>query len=295
MMDMSILIAMPNRDQQALKNELLAMDNGLDVRLWPDIGRADDIEFAVLWQHPEGLLGQLHRLRVAQSYGAGVEGILKDRDLRHNVHITRVCGSALQDSMSAYLAERIAAHNLPGRSIAETRVGLLGVGRLGLAAAQHLQSLGYQVTGWRRSAGALEGVPVMHGGEQLFALCADSDFVICLLPLTPATENMLNIHLFNHFRPDAWLINVGRGAHVVENDLIFALDNGLLRGATLDVTRVEPCPAQHPFRRHPAIESTEHTASITDPHEAAEVILSNYHNLQHSAPLLCRVDHKRGY
>ncbi len=151
------------------------------------------------------------------------------------------------------------------------------------------------MNGWRRSAGELDDVRVLHGGNELFALCADSDFVICLLPLTPATENMLNIHLFNHFRPDAWLINVGRGAHVVENDLIYALDNGLLRGATLDVTRVEPCPGEHPFRRHPAIELTEHTASITDPHEAAQVILGNYQRLQQSAPLLCRVDHKLGY
>ncbi len=295
MTGMTILIAMPNRDQQALKDELLAMDSSLDIRLWPDIGRADDIEFAVLWQHPEGLLGQLHQLRVAQSYGAGVESILKDRELRHNILITRVCGEALQDSMSTYLAERIAAHRLPGHSIAETTVGVLGVGRLGLAAVRHLQALGYQVTGWRRSKDELEDIRVLHGGEQLFQLCAQSDFIICLLPLTPATENILNIHLFNHFRRDAWLINVGRGAHVVENDLIFALEKSLLRGATLDVTRTEPCPPDHPFRRHPAIELTEHTASITDPHEAATVILINYHNLQHSAPLQCRVNHKLGY
>lgn len=295
MATMTILIAMPNRDQQALKDELLAMDKALDIRLWPDIGCADDIEFAVLWQHPAGLLKRLHKLRVAQSYGAGVEGILKDPDLRHNIHITRVCGVALQDSMSAYLADQIDAHRLPERDLAEIKIGILGVGRLGQAAASHLQQCGYQVSGWRRSEQVQQGMQVLHGGEQLFALCSESDFVICLLPLTPATENILNIHLFNHLRPDAWLINVGRGGHLVENDLIFALDNGLLRGATLDVTRVEPCPQAHPFRRHPAIQLTEHTASITDPTEAAEVIVTNYHSLQNSGPLLCRVDHKLGY
>ena len=289
---MSLLIAMPGRDQAIVRDRLLALDASLDVSLWPELGQADLIEFAVLWNQPNDLLPQLPNLRVAQSYGAGVEHILNDSNLLQQTQVVRLGGPRLNTSMVDYLQKHIQAHEqkLPQ----DTVIGLLGFGELGQAVATHLMSMNYKVLAYASRQKKHAKVKTFYGVD-LGAMIVQCDFLICLLPLTPATQNILNIRVLSQCKNDAWLINVGRGAQLAENDLIYALDEGLLRGATLDVTRQEPLPKDHPFFKRNDIELTHHTASLTDPVEAANVIYENYKSLQQGKTLTFGVDRELGY
>jgi glyoxylate/hydroxypyruvate reductase A len=177
----------------------------------------------------------------------------------------------------------------------QTSIGILGLGELGLAIACALQSDGFPVSGWSRTLKQLQGIETYSGQSGLRALVGRSDIVVNVLPLTDSTRNILQGDLFRHFRHGAKLINIGRGEHLVEADLLRALDEGTVGAATLDVAVEEPLPASHPFWGHPSILVTPHVAGLSLPSSAVLAIAANIRRALAGEPLHNQVDLGRGY
>jgi glyoxylate/hydroxypyruvate reductase A len=178
---------------------------------------------------------------------------------------------------------------------AERRVGVLGLGELGRAVASTLSAQGFPVAGWSRTAKEAEGITCFAGEAGLKPFLARTDILVCLLPLTAATRGILAAATFAALPQGAFVINVGRGAHLVEADLLAALASGQLAGATLDVFDQEPLPAASPLWDHPNVLITPHVASYCDPRTAADGVADNLRRLAAGEPLLNVVDRSRGY
>ncbi|HSW16759.1 MAG TPA: glyoxylate/hydroxypyruvate reductase A, partial [Ramlibacter sp.] len=210
-----------------------------------------------------------------------------------------VCFSvlALHRDMPTYLDQqrRSEWHEHPVRPAHTRRVGVMGMGTLGRAALAQLRQLGFDCAGWNRSRRNEPGVHCYAGPNELEEFLARTDILVCLLPLTPETRGILSRKVFDALPSGASLINVGRGGHLVEADLLKALDRGHLSAAILDVCEPEPLPAQHPFWRHPRIWLTPHVASMTQPETAVESVLENLRRYESGLPLNGLVDRDRGY
>lgn len=307
---MTLLIVAPNRDTGAVEEHLHRLAPKLEVRVWPELGDPEEIDFAVLWRHSPGLFARLPNLRAVTSYGAGVEAILDDPSLPEGLPVGRIAGPRLAADMAEFLAGVVIARHRglfefrddqrneqwrPWAPEALPTIGVLGLGVMAKASVRVFRALGYPVHGWSRSPRRLHGVACHHGQAELPAIAAVADYLICLLPLTASTRGILNAGLFATMKPGACLINVGRGDHLVEPDLIPALDAGRLGCAVLDVFAQEPLPSGHPFWQHSKIFMTPHCASFTLPREAAELMLESYRRIQRGQPPLAAVDRQRGY
>ena len=183
---------------------------------------------------------------------------------------------------------------LPKRA-ADTRIGILGLGEIGALAGQRLREWEFDVAGWSRTRKQVTGVESFAGEEELATFLGRTDILICLLPLTPDTRGILNAKLFAQLPKDAFVINVARGGHLVENDLIAALDSGHLSGATLDVFNMEPLPEESPLWSHPRITVTPHIAAISEPRIAAQYVADRIARFERGEPLDNIVDPVRGY
>lgn len=293
-------------------DELARRIPDLEMRLWPELGDRAAIDYALVWMPEKGLLKSLPNLRAVFSLGAGVDHIFRDPDLPRGVPICRVVDPNLTQRMTEYVLLHVlryhrqqpayAALQAEGKweeldqpAAADRRVGIMGLGALGADAARHLVGLGFQVAGWSRTRKEIAGVESFAGTAALDAFLHDLDILVCLLPLTPATEGILDKDLFARLKPGACLINAARGGHLVEADLIPALDSGRLGAATLDVFREEPLPVGHPFWRHPKITVTPHVASISDPRSVADQVAENVRRAEAGEPLLNVVDPAVGY
>jgi len=182
-----------------------------------------------------------------------------------------------------------------GRPSSVLTVGILGLGHLGLDAARKLMTLGFKVAGWRRSDHSVKGIPTYCGPDQFNVFLSQSRILVNLRPLTSATENILNRDTFAQLPRGAYLINVARGRHLVEEDLLEAIETGQLSGACLDVFRTEPLPEKHFFWKHPAIAVTPHIASLTNPDAVIPQIMENYRRILSGQEALNQVDRRRGY
>ena len=290
----------------ALKN----VDPTLDIRVWPDVGNPNDIEFALVWRYPSGILKQFPDLKCISSLGAGVDHIMSDHERPQHVPIVRVIDKLLVRDMTQYIVLAVLNYTrhydeyrnyqknqqwtrLPPNN--EINVGIMGLGQLGQDAAAKLRDLGFAVLSWSNSAKDFAGIKVFQGDKQFSTFLAQTHILVNLLPLTPATRDILNQTTFQQLPKGAYIINVARGDHLVENDLIIALDSGQLSGASLDVFRTEPLPPSHPFWLHPKIKITPHSASVTNPKSVAAQIVDNYHRALAGKPLLHLVDVKKGY
>lgn len=279
----------------------------LELRVWPDIGDPTEIDAALVWRPPPGLLDQLPNLKLIISLGAGVDHILADPSLPPGIPILRLVDPYMTVAMSEYVQLQVLRLHrqdpiyraqqharvwrpLPQPNAAERRVGMLGLGVLGGAAALRLKVLGFDVAGWCRTERKLPGIPAFHGADGLAALLERSEILVCLLPLTPATAGILDAQLFAGLPRGAAIVNCARGGHLVELDLLAALDNGQISAAVLDVFGDEPLPQQHPFWRHPRILITPHVAAATHPPTAAAAVADNLRRLRQGRPFLNRVD-----
>jgi len=177
----------------------------------------------------------------------------------------------------------------------KTSIGIMGFGELGRDAADKFKHLGFNVIGWANSTKNIDGIKVFVGNEEFNSFLNKSDILICLLPLTPDTINILNSSTFEQLPQGAFIINVARGEHLVVDDLIAAIDEGKLAGACLDVFREEPLPKDHIFWRHPRVTVTPHIASITSPESVAPQIIDNYRRLREGKPLKNIVSIEKGY
>ncbi|MBA3596688.1 MAG: glyoxylate/hydroxypyruvate reductase A [Methylibium sp.] len=272
----------------------------------------DDIDVAIVANPPAGALAGLPRLRLIQSLWAGVERLLADTSVPGSVPIARMVDPAMSAAMAetavwATLAlhrgffryarlqheARWAPH--PQRRADEVTVAVLGLGQMGGAVARRVADQGYRVLGWSARPAALAGVETSAGEAALAPLLACADIVLNLLPLTARTQGFFDADRLAGMKRGAGLVNLGRGAHVVEADLLAALDQGQVVHAVLDVFGSEPLPREHPFWRHPRVSVLPHVAAQTDPRTAAAVAAANVQALREGRTLAHRVDRARGY
>lgn len=311
---MAVLIIAPDDRPDWWSRELTQREPGLDVRIWPDIGDPADIAYVLAWKPPPGALAALPNLAVVFSLGAGVDHLFADPDFPARVAVVRVVDPYLTAGMREYvLLHTLRYHkNQPAldrqqrdhvwddrarelRQADEQGVGILGLGELGRACASALADLNFDVAGWSRTPKDIPGLTCFDERGGLDALLGRSRILICLLPLTPETEGILDAELFSKLPRGACLINAARGGHLVEDDLIPALESGRLAHATLDVFRAEPLPADHPFWDHPQITVTPHNAAITDPRSVVVQILEDIDRHRRGDALSNRVDTALGY
>jgi len=283
----------------------------LDVRMWPEAGNPADIDVAAVALMPPGKLKTFPNLRLIVSLTAGAEGLLGDPELP-NVPVARASdpdGDAMMNE--AALLHVLRHHrNLPAYALAQQRsewislprlradqrkVGVMGLGAIGLAAARTLARHGFKVAGWVRAPRTVDGIEVFAGRERLSAFLARSDIVLNFLPLTPETTGMLNAQAFAQMPKGGAIVNLGRGAHVNEADLMAALDSDQLAGATLDVFPVEPLPKDSPLWRHPKITIIPHASRRIDPRDLVPRVLDAMRRLNAGEPQVFPVDRTRGY
>ena len=308
----ALLVATKPATMRLWRDELAALDPGLDIRLFPDTGPVEDITAAVTWNHPPEDLYRYPNLRLLISMGAGVDHLFRPPGPPPGVAVVRLVDRLLTTAMSEYVLLAVLRHHrqdagyralqaarvwqeLPAPDTEATRIGILGLGMLGGDAARKLAALGFRVAGWSRTPKSLPGIETFAGDGALMPFLARTDILVCLLPLTPATEGILNARTLAALPRGAYLINAARGGHVVEEDLLAALDAGHLSGATLDVFRTEPLPPDHPFWAHPKVIVTPHAASITIPRSVAPQVVDNLARLREGRPLANVVDVSVGY
>jgi len=290
---------------------------GADVRTWPNaIGDRADIAVACVWRAPHGLLATLPNLKLIVNLGAGADFLLADPSLP-DVPVVRAADPDLSMRVTEYVvlhtlryhrrqplydAQQRARvwkeHHQPAAS--EVNVGIMGLGVIGTEAARVLARIGFNVAGWSASAKSIDGVETFHGAAGLDRFLARTEILICLLPLTDATKSILDRKLFARLKRDgaaggAFLINAGRGPLQVDADILAALDDGTLAGATLDVFPHEPLPAGSPMWGHPKVTVTPHNAGDILPGLLAAQVMRQIGRLERGEPLENLVDRRRGY
>jgi glyoxylate/hydroxypyruvate reductase len=259
------------------------------------------IDAAVVANPAPGALANLPKLRLIQSLWAGVDRLINDATVPTDVPLARMVDPAMNTAMAEtalwavlglhrrffdYAAQQAGARwqPHPQRRAGEVNVLVLGAGQMGSAASQRLAAQGYRVNSWR----ARDAAPLL---PQL----ATAQIVINLLPLTPSTRGLLDTPFFAALPRGASLVNLARGAHVVDADLLSALDSRHLQHAVLDVFHTEPLPAGHPFWRHPHVTVLPHVAALTDERSAAQVVAGNLRALAQGEAIANAVDRARGY
>ena len=306
---MSIMIVSPGRNPEAWIKALKDLDKDLEVEIFPDVKAPENVEYALSWKHPHGIFQQFPNLKVIASMGAGIDHIIQDPEIPRQIKITRVIDEQLKKDMSLFVLALVLEHlrNLSFHHCSnkwetkeylrpeDVNVGIMGLGVLGVAAAEKLIKNGFNVVGWSKSPKKILGEKTYHGDDQLEKFLGQSNVLICLLPLTSETKNILNKDLFAKLPPNSYLINVARGNHLVEEDLPPAIVKGHLSGASLDVFREEPLPEDHPFWKNDKIRITPHIASVTHPESVVPQILENYHNMKKGEALKHVIDRQKEY
>jgi glyoxylate/hydroxypyruvate reductase len=272
---------------------------------------APPADHAVVWAPPQSFLDAQPQLRGIFNIGAGVDALLKLR-LPPEALVVRLDDAGMSVQMAEFVCHAVIRHfreldayeqdSAQGRwgfrrprSRSEFPVGVMGLGVLGQRVARSLASFEFPVRGWSRTRHELPGMECFAGAEQFDAFLAGTRVLVNLLPLTPETENILDRRTLGRMQPGGYLVNVARGAHLVDADLLALLDDGHLAGAALDVFRAEPLPADHPFWRHPKITVTPHTSARTLRDESIAQIARKIGALEKGEPIAGVVDRLKGY
>lgn len=304
---MSLLVAVTGRNNEKLINRLRLALPDQNITEWREGADVSDVEFVLAWNAPSQMWGELPRLKGISSYGAGVDSLLSAP--LPNVPVARIVDPQLAGNMSEYVLHAIGLFKLrwlqyidnqlsqtwkPRRVNSANTVGILGLGQLGAHVGQSLARHGYTVRGWSTSQKSIESI-ACYAGAQLHEMLEGLDYLVCLLPLTEATRGILDRKLFDKLPNHAVLINVARGDHLIEHDLIDALNNEQLAGAVLDVFSQEPLPSEHLFWQHPKVVVTPHISAVTSVDTAVAQIADNYLRAINNQPLNNQVEMSRGY
>jgi glyoxylate/hydroxypyruvate reductase A len=278
----------------------------------PDAGDLDGVDVALFAHRRPGLFPRLKNLKLIIALQAGVDSLLADPELPPGIPIVRA-GRPDGDRMIAeYALLHVLRHHrhmpaflakqregvwdkLDVLLARERRVGFMGLGVIARPCAELVRDVGFQTAAWTRTPKTVPGIENFHGPAGLRPFLARSEIVVNLLPLTAETESILCARTFAMLPRGACVINIGRGQHVNDDDLIAALDSGHLAAATLDVFRTEPLPTDHPFWRHPGITLMPHTARKTRPDDVVPQIAEHLRRLRAGAPLTQLVNRGAGY
>jgi glyoxylate/hydroxypyruvate reductase A len=313
----AVVIAVSGLDPSSWEERFRALAPRRDIRLWPDCrGDPAEVAYACAWQAPRGVLAGFPNLRAIFSLGAGVDHILTDPMLPR-VPVVRIVDPDLTMRMTEYVVLHVLLHHRRQRlydrqqrgriwheheqpPASEVAVGVMGLGVLGRDAAQALARLGFRTAGWSRTPKALPGIETFHGSDGLDAFLHRTEILVCLLPATPVTLGILRLKLLRKLKRDgaaggAYLINAGRGALQIDADILAALDEGSLAGATLDVFADEPLPETSPLWAHPNITITPHNAAASDPRALVANILGQIGRLESGLKLEHVIDRAAGY
>lgn len=316
-------------NDQAARGRILLSVRGMDPQRWrdllsrqrtvvlePDGAEDPSIEYAAVWNHDPDVLTRLPNLKLIFSLGAGVDHVLSDPDLP-DVPVIRIVAENLTQYMIEYVTWRVLDHHRHGflyrtqqrdrlwrqpaqPPAGDVAVGIMGLGALGGAVAQALKALGFNINGWSRRARQMEGVNTFHGDTGLTPFLEATDILVVLLPLTPATEGIVDYSVLKRLRRDGplrgpCLINAGRGRLQRESDILKALDDGTLKEASLDVFEREPLDPQSPLWTHPHVFVTPHAAASSDPTHLVPLLLRQMEAYERGEPLRNVVDRDAGY
>lgn len=304
-----ILLATKAWDPHPWVEGLSQFETVSKVHIWPTEEDLSNVKALFVWKPLDPkVIERLPSLEWTSSLGAGVDHLVGDPQIPSHIPITRIVDPYLTRDMTNYVVMGVMMHqrsmlsHLKNQRISHwdripyqaMKVGVLGLGELGAHCAKHLALLGFETSGFSRTQKDIEGVEC-YSGDDMSEFLSQIDVLVNLLPVTPFTESILNTSLFEQLKNGAYLINVARGNHLVESDLISALDKGQLSGALLDVFREEPLPKDNPLWSHPMITMTPHVASVTTPQSAMKLLHKNMQRLIRGEELLHLVDREAGY
>jgi glyoxylate/hydroxypyruvate reductase A len=280
-----------------------------EIEEWaPGAAQAD---YAVVWAPPQTLLDEQPKLKAMFNIGAGVDALMRLR-LPADLPVVRLDDAGMSVQMAEYVCHAVIRHYReldvcevdearqrwsyhPPRLRSDFSVGIMGLGVLGERVAKAVAAFEFPVNGWSRSPKNIDGVRCFHGQEQFHDFLAATRILVCLVPLTPDTVGVLNRDSLGRLQKGGYVINVARGAHVVDEDLIALVDSGHLAGATLDVFHTEPLPTDHPYWKHPRITVTPHTSARTERELSIGQIVQKIQALERGEKIAGVVDLGKGY
>ena len=287
-MKAAVLFSTTQENPERWTSELLRHAPDMDLRIWPDVGDTDEIEYAIVARPPKGDLARYPNLKAVFSMWAGVEDLLAERAIA-NIPIIRMVEPGLTEGIVNYVVHHVIGIHIqtsyynsrewvhPFHSNYKvpqaTCVGILGLGHLGIPCAEALAYLKFEVIGYSNNRKSVPGIKSFAGQSELTEFLSRSDILVCILPRTPQTDNFVNRDVLSQLPPNAHVINCGRGESIDDADLLDFVRQGRIAGAVLDVFREEPLPGDHPFWDEPNITITPHCASKPNPATASQVII----------------------
>jgi glyoxylate/hydroxypyruvate reductase A len=310
---MSILIYNnTNRDLKPWVEALKTVEPDIDIQIYPDIKNKDDIVFVLTWPYPIGLWQDFLNLKAICSIGAGVNHIIKDTTLHNDIDIIKLVDDNLNQSMWEYVLsvtlffnKKLSIYQAQQKdkiwyeqkinSFSNTTIGIMGLGQIGTFLATNFIKLGFKVKGYSYSKKDIQNIQTFCIDDSMQLFLDDIDILIGILPLTDNTQNIFDKKFFSMMKKDSYFINVGRGAQVVQDDLIYSLDKNHLQNAFLDVFANEPLEKENKLWSHPKVYITPHIASITDPKSVAFQIVQNYQRVKNGLKPFNKIDKSRGY
>ncbi len=309
---MAIVVIRQDNKIDSWKKALMAKAPDISIYSYLEEHPKEEITLACVWKQPVDSLKQYPNLKCIASFGAGVDFLFKDQSVPKHIPITRVIDPVLASDMSEFVLALILSFfkNLNSyktdqlknvwypqeyKRISDVTVGIMGMGALGEKLAEDLIKNRFKVIGWAASPKANPEVEVYAGNTEKNTFLSRSNILVCLLPLTQETTGILNNKLFKELPKQSYVINVARGGHLVDEDLLEYINNGHLSGAGLDVFHEEPLPFEHPFWTHPKIHITPHVASVSDIESVIPQLLENYRRLTAGLPLKYTVNREKGY
>ena len=306
----AVLYSTTEENVELWTTELRRQAPGLDLRIWPEVGCIEDIEYAIVARPPKGDMARYSNLKAIFSMWAGVEDLLADASL-NEIPIIRMTEPGLTNGIVAYVVHHVTGFHLqiseyksrywhhPFQSVFKaprsTCVGICGFGILGAASADALNQIGFKVIGYSGTRKQVPQVESYAGEEELEAFLSNTDILVCLLPNTPSTTNLINRKTLAQLPKGACIINCGRGESIDDDALLESLRSGHTAGAVLDVFRTEPLPPEHPYWDEPKVTVTPHCASKPDPETASAVILEKIIRFEEGKEIEGIVDRKKAY
>lgn len=284
-----------------------------EIEIWHAGEKNQPCDYAVVWSPPEAMLAELATVKAIFVTGAGVDALLKFSDaLPSNIPIIRLEDAGMAVQMAEYVTHSVLRYfrrfdeyeaqaragqwaPLPQHHKEDFAVGVLGMGVLGTRVLEALAPFGFPLRGWSRTEKSMPGVQTFTGADGLDTFLRGSRVLVCMLPLTPDTSNIMDRTNMSKLPAGAYIINVARGAHIAEPDLLTLIKSGHIAAATLDVFRNEPLPAQHPFWQEPRITITPHISALTLRRESVQQIAANIRKTEAGEQVAGIVDRTLGY